>query len=121
MWIRWQSRIRKKSRLDDNLREVDSEVLYVAVMKTARENGKPQARVAVYLGAFDTDFPHYLPRCRWWEDARQKLDALALSDEERQQMEEQIAVRIPKPTADEEAEYREIIARRNELRNGRSI
>jgi hypothetical protein len=92
MFVRWEVRQRRRSRSLGPL-------LIATLVESKRVNGKPRHRVVAYLGAIRVnciDDPiSTLHRARFWE-AKDVLDELDLSADERVRIEAILESRVPR-------------------------
>jgi hypothetical protein len=117
MYVRWQSRKRRKpqfghygktirdarrggdrfiARAGTNERDQHWRAILV---ENVRIDGKPTQRHVAYLGGItESGIEIVAQRCFFWDKVRERLDALRLTDADRRQIEATVAERVPRPT-----------------------
>jgi hypothetical protein len=96
MFVRWATRGRVARRGEDQ-----APLLTAALVRSIRVGGKPRQRIVGYLGAIRLDGlgpEHVGYHGRIWDRITARLDALALSVDERAKVEAALAARIPRPS-----------------------
>jgi len=101
MFIRWHKRQRQP-------RSGKTDVHWgVALTEATRINGKPRQRHVAYLGSFtEQGIESVDQRCRFWDRVNTRLHALPnqLTNEERNRIIGEIAIKVPVPTTAEHAQ-----------------
>jgi hypothetical protein len=104
MYIRWQSRKRRRSQYGDWRRP---DIHWSAVLvENTRVNGKPNQRHVAYLAGFtESAIKIMAQRCHLWDQIDHRLDRLGnqITPDDRRKIDAVLAARIPRPTA---AEYK---------------
>jgi hypothetical protein len=106
MFVRWQSRQRNHASFGSR-RRGDTHWRAI-VVESARVNGKPtQRHVAYLIGFTESAIKIDAQRCHIWDKISERLDQLhnQITPDDRQKIEEAIALKMQRPSA---AEYKEI-------------
>jgi hypothetical protein len=113
MYIRWQSRKRRRSQYGDWRK---SDVHWSAILvENARVDGKPKQRHVAYLAGFtESAIKIMAQRCHLWDQIDHRLDRLSnqITSDDRAKIETVLAARIPRPTT---AEYKDSARKAAEL------
>ena len=114
MFVRWQKRKRKSRAFGGGRDRADTH--WAAILaESARVNGKPTQQHVAYLGGItDSAIEIAAQRAFFWREVMRQLDQLAnrVSKDNRTQIEEAIAKKVPRLTRQE---YKKCITRWTEL------
>ena len=103
MYVRWQRRTRKQLSWHHN--HASPVLLTASLVESRPIDGKPRQHTVAYLGSIRERFLGEPGERRWfWRKVAPRLDALALSPDEREMIEASVARMVTRPTAEEEAE-----------------
>jgi hypothetical protein len=101
MYLRWQSRKRKRVKFGYG----DTDIHWRAILiENRRVHGKlKQHHVAYLIGFTESQASIVHQRCHLWDDITERLDKLKVDN--RAEIEAKIAVKLPRPTR---AEYKKV-------------
>ena len=79
---------------------------YAVLVKSERVNGKPRQKFVAHVGSFNESNAYFYRHSRdayidfWWQIKR-RLDVLGLAGDMRAKVEQQLAVKVPRPPEEE--------------------
>jgi hypothetical protein len=104
MYVRWNRRKRIK-KIEWVMKEGD--YMYAVLVETHRIDGKPRQKTIKYLGGVGENNPSAFRRMRFWEKAEKELASLNLDPAARDKIIAILGKKVPKPSEDDVAGWRE--------------